>query len=456
MIQSTIKDNVFIHGKGIHSGEKVTLELVPSNINTGIIFDVNNNKIRANHFNILSTNRRTSIGNASIKVHTIEHLMASLYATGITNIIVKMDSCEPPILDGSSEGYIDLINEVGIREQIYTINPIIINRKIEYNYPSKDIYIIGLPFNGFKITYIIDYPGCQGIPNEIYSIDLSGHNYKDVFYKQIAPARTFCLSSELLHLIDSKVAKGVDLNNGVAFVDKVLQDFEIEKIAKFYNLDSKDLDKKSIISNTNLRFKNEAVRHKVLDLLGDLYLLERPIKGHIIAHKSGHSANVEFVNKVAKEFKLNHSNKKYKYDINQILEILHHRYPFLLIDEITELIPHKSVTAIKNVTYNEPYFEGHFPGKPIMPGVLIMEAMAQSGGFLLLHMVDDPKKKLVVFSRINFAKFKKMVYPGDQVTFCIELLSYKMGTCKLKGQAIVDGEVVSESEFMATIQDKDF
>ena len=191
-------------------------------------------------------------------------------------------------------------------------------------------------------------------------------------------------------------------------------------------------------------------------LIGDLFLLGRPIRGHIVAHKTGHSDNLEFVKKIVKELKVNHDLKKYKYDIHDILKILHHRYPFLLIDEITELIPNKSVSAMKNVTFNEPYFQGHFPGKAIMPGVLIVEAMAKSGGFLLLHTVEDPQKQLVIFSRINYAKFKRMIHPGDTVIFNTELVSFKMNSCKLLSKALVNNEIVAEAEFMTTIKDKDF
>ena len=454
MNQYTVKEVVSISGIGLHSGENVNLKILPSVIDKGIEFKVDNELVLANYRNVKSTNRRTTIGNGNIEIHTIEHLMAALYSTNITNAIIEMDSYEPPILDGSSKQFVDAINNVGVVDQEKELRSINIDRKITFDLPSQDIYLTALPFEGFKISYIIDYPNCKGIPNEIYSIDLSDIFSNKRFYDEISSARTFCVTSELIDLIDSKIIKGAGLDNGIAFVDD-LDDNKKKKIIDFYDLD-KSVFNETIINNSELRFKNEAIRHKVLDLIGDLYLLGRPIKGHIIAQKSGHSSNVEFIKKIAKEYKVNHNLKTYKYDINDILKILHHRYPFLLIDEISELVPNKSVKAIKNVTFNEPYFQGHFPGKAIMPGVLIIEAMAQSGGFLLLHTVEDPEKKLVIFSRINSAKFKKMVQPGDQVVFDIELVSYKMNSCKLSGKAMVNDEIVAESEFMATVTDKEF
>jgi len=454
--QSTINKEINIRGVGLHSGNKVNIKLQPAKIDYGIKFVFNKEIINANYLNATCSERRTVIGNSKEKINTIEHLMAALYAASITNINVIMDSDEPPALDGSSIEFIKAIQKAGVVKQNKDLKPIIIDRKVEYDIPSADISIIGMPFDGFKITYIIDYPSCDGIDDEIFSIDLSDSiGLNDKFCSEIASARTFCLASELAYLNKKGLVKGASLDNGLAYVDNKISESIKKDICNIYKIDSKAFEKK-IINNFELRFNNEAVRHKVLDLIGDLYLLGRPLKGHIIAKGSGHSSNIEFIKKIAKEFKVGHDLKKYKYDISDILKILHHRYPFLLIDEITELIPDKTVKAIKNVTFNEPYFQGHFPGKAIMPGVLIVEAMAQSGGFLLLHTVGDPAKKLVIFSRINSAKFKQMVSPGDVVHFEVDLVSYKMNTCKLSGRAIVKDKIVAEAEFMATVMDKEF
>ena len=456
MNQRTINKKICIKGIGLHSGNEVTLQIQPAKIDSGITFIYNKQIIEANYLNATCSERKTIISNSKEEINTIEHLMAALYATSVTNAIINVDADEPPTLDGSSIEFVKEIQRVGTKNQSKTLIPIVIDRKVEYDVPSKDISILGVPFDGFKITYIIDYPNCDSIGNEIFSIDLSeSDEVNEKFCNEIASARTFCLASELMYLNRKGLAKGASLDNGVVYIDNKIDDCMKSDICSIYDIDIDAFEKK-IINNFELNFTNEAIRHKILDLIGDLYLLGRPIQGHIIARGTGHSSNVEFIKKIAKEFKVGHSLKKYKYDISDILKILHHRYPFLLIDEITELIPDKSVKAIKNVTFNEPYFQGHFPGKPIMPGVLIIEAMAQSGGFLLLHTVGDPTKKLVIFSRINFAKFKKMVYPGDVVHFEIDLVSYKMNTCKLSGRAIVKGEVVAESEFMATVMDKEF
>ena len=456
MKQHTINNPVVINGVGLHSGNKVSIEIAPAAVDSGITFIYNKQKIKADYLNATCAERKTIIGNSNEKINTIEHLMAAFYATSITNANIKIDSDEPPTLDGSSLQFIKSIEKVGTKAQSKDLHPIVIDRKVEYEIPSKDISLIGLPFDGFKLTYIIDYPTCDTIGSDIFSIDFSDFNLlKDKFINEIAPARTFCLASELVYLNKKGLAKGASLDNGVAYIDNNLSDDVKKEICSIYDIDMGAF-KNKIINNFELNFPNEAIRHKILDLIGDLYLLGRPIKGHIIAKGTGHASNVEFVKKIAKEFKVGHNLKKYKYDISDILKILHHRYPFLLIDEITELVPDKTVKAVKNVTFNEPYFQGHFPGKPIMPGVLIIEAMAQSGGFLLLHTVGDPTKKLVIFSRINSAKFKKMIYPGDRVHFEIDLVSYKMNTCKLSGRAIVKNRVVAESEFMATVMDKEF
>ena len=456
MKQRTINKEIFIKGIGLHSGNDVSIQMQPAKIDSGVTFIYNDQQINANYLNATCSERKTIISNSQEEIHTIEHLMAALYATSVTNIIINIDSNEPPTLDGSSIEFIKEIQSVGTKVQNKDLIPIVIDKTVEYDVPSKDISIVGMPFDGFKITYIIDYPNCDSIGNEIFSIDLSNIDERsDKFYNEIASARTFCLASELIYLNKKGLAKGASLENGVVYIDNEIDNNTKKDICSIYDINI-DAFKNEIINNFKLNFTNEAIRHKILDLIGDLYLLGRPIQGHIIAKGTGHSSNVEFIKKIAKEFRVGHDLKKYKYDISDILKILHHRYPFLLIDEITELIPDKTVKAVKNVTFNEPYFQGHFPGKPIMPGVLIVEAMAQSGGFLLLHTVGDPAKKLVIFSRINSAKFKKMIYPGDVVHFEIDLVSYKMNTCKLSGRAIVKGEVVAESEFMATVMDKEF
>jgi len=452
MHQSTINKEVQISGIGLYSGEKVNMKMLPAPIDSGIVFSVSGKKIKATYNNVTETHRRTIISNSSLEIHTVEHLMSALYFCNITNIIIEMDSFEPPIMDGSAIEFIDCINNVGVKKQNKDILPIVIDRKITYEVPSKDSYVTALPYDGFKLTYIIDYPLCDSIRNEQFSIDiLFGENH----YEKVASARTFCLATELLDLNKSNILKGASLNNGIVYIDDNLSVENKNELTDIYELDKNAFDGK-IVNNIELRFDNEAIRHKLLDLVGDLYLLGRPLKGHIIAYKSGHSENIELTKKIAKELKVNHNLKKYKYDINDILKILHHRYPFLLIDEISELIPDKSVKAIKNVTFNEPYFQGHFPGKAIMPGVLIVEAMAQSGGFLLLHTVEDPAKQLVIFSRINYAKFRKKIVPGDTVIFETELVSFRMNTCKLKSRAVVNDEIVAEAEFMTTITDKDF
>ena len=452
MHQSTIHKKVQVSGIGLYSGKQVKMKMLPAPIDSGIIFLVSGQKVKASYSNVKETLRRTIIADNNVEIHTVEHLMSALYLCNITNIIIEMDSFEPPIMDGSAIDFVNCINSVGVKKQNKDILPIIIDRKITYDLPSKDSYVTALPYDGFKITYIIDYPSCDSISNEQFSVDLL---FGDNHYDKIASARTFCLATELLELNKNNAIKGASLNNGVVYIDNNLSLNNKNQLSEIYQLDDRAFDGK-VINNIDLRFDNEAVRHKVLDLVGDLYLLGRPIKGHIIAHKSGHSENIELARKIAKELKVNHNLKKYRYDINDILKILHHRYPFLLIDEIVELIPDKSVRAIKNVTFNEPYFQGHFPGKAIMPGVLIVEAMAQSGGFLLLHTVEDPQKQLVIFSRINYAKFKKKIVPGDSVIFETDLISFKMNTCKLRSRAIVNEKIVAEAEFMTTITDKDF
>ncbi len=452
MFQQTISKNIKIKGKALFSGEKVQMKIMPAPVFKGIVFIVDGKEIPAKFDNIYNTSRRTIIGSGKIKINTIEHLMAAFYFTGVSNAYIEMDKTEPPIMDGSAKYFVEKIQKAGLTKQSQELKPIQIKEKITFELPSRDTFITALPYDGFKITYIIDYKNCNSIKNEEFSIDMP---FGCDDHSEISSARTFCLASELLNLKKNNVLNGADENNGVVYIDDDFNEKNKLELAKFYNFEEIFFNNKSV-SNTELRFSNEAVRHKILDLIGDLYLLGRPVYGHIIAHKSGHKENIELTKKIAKELKLNHNKNIYKFDINDILDILHHRYPFLLIDEIVELVPNESVVAIKNVTYNEPYFQGHFPGKAIMPGVLILEAMAQSGGFLLLHTVKDPKKQLVIFSRINYAKFKKKVVPGNKVEFRTNMLTFKMNTCKLKSEAFVNDEIVAEAEFMTTITDKDF
>jgi len=430
-----------------------TVDLIPAPTNYGIKFIINNNgkdfKISANIQNVISTVRGTNLNKNNISIFTVEHLLSALYALSIDNLEIKISSNELPILDGSSKLYIDTINKVGLKEQNKKREEFLVDEIISFR-SSQGIQFYLIPSNESIFTYYLNYKNID-ILNQNFTVSLKGNNYE----KYISASKTFCLLSELLILYNKNLIRGGSLQNAIVYIDKKINADELKQLNDIFNMDIKIDYSNTILNNTKLNSENEAARHKILDLIGDISLLGMKIKGHLIAHKSGHQSNIEFVQYIKENYLNKNINKKRKgdkmYDINQILNIMPHRYPFLLVDKILHLEPGKSVSAIKNVTINEPFFLGHFPGKPVMPGVLLLEVMAQAGGFLVLHSIDEPNKKLIYLSSIKSAKFKEVVKPGDQLLIKAKLDKFKLGTCKIISNIYVDNQLITECELLASV-----
>ena len=451
--QNTIKSKVSINGVGLHTGKSCNVDLIPASSDYGIKFIINDGKkdvtISAKIKYVVSTVRGTNLNKNNVSIFTVEHLLSALYALSIDNLKIKISSNELPILDGSSKIYLDSINKVGLKKQDKKRKEFIVNKIISFR-SSKGIQFYLIPSLEYVFSYYLKYQNID-ILDQKFTISLKDDNYE----KHISSSKTFCLLSELLHLYNKNLIKGGSLNNAIVYIDKKINSSELKQLNDIFEMDI-DVDySNTILNNTILNSDNEAAKHKILDLIGDMSLLGIKIRGHLIAYKSGHQSNVEFVRYLKKNYldnEINNEKKENKmYDINQILDIMPHRYPFLLVDKILHLDPSKSVSAIKNVTINEPFFLGHFPNKPVMPGVLLLETMAQAGGFLVLHSIDEPKKKLIYLSSIKSAKFKEVVKPGDQLLIKAKLDKFKMGTCKIISSIYVDNQLITECELLASV-----
>lgn len=464
--QQTIKTEVTLSGVGLHTGNKSNMTFKPAPENYGVKFKridmPNSPEIPADIDHVIDISRGTTIALDGAEVHTVEHVLASIMGCEIDNIIVELDSNEPPIMDGSAKDYVETLKKAGIIAQEAKRDYLVIEDTVHYQDEKNNVDIVALPLkDDFRISVMIDYN------NPALGVQHTGlFNLENEFEKEFAPSRTFCFLSEVEYLREQGLIKGGDLNNAIVIVDKDASEEELSNIEKKLGIEeSIILGSNGIINNKTLRFKNEPARHKLLDLIGDLALIGAPIKGQILAARPGHKSNVEFTKmlrklylqkKIEKQFQVMKS-KDCVFDIEAILEIMPHRYPFLLVDRIIEMEGNKRIVGIKNVTYNEPFFNGHFPNRRVMPGVLIVEAMAQCGFILLLNALDDPQSKMAYFASIEKVKFRKPVTPGDQLVFEMFLLSYKRGICKIAGKAYknyIGGELACEGEFMAAIIDK--
>jgi UDP-3-O-[3-hydroxymyristoyl] N-acetylglucosamine deacetylase/3-hydroxyacyl-[acyl-carrier-protein] dehydratase len=430
--QKTIENSVSYKGTGLHTGKSVSIVFRAAPPNTGVVFrrvDLDPVvEIPATVENIYSGKniRNTTITRNGHQIHTVEHLLATVNGLQIDNLIIELDADEPPEPpDGSCKELVEILDEAGYRNQGVPVKPFKISRPVSM---KKDaVELIALPGKGFRISFTIEYENnCIG--TQYASFDIN----PDIFRSEIAPSRTFALMSDVEMLKEQGLIKGASLENAIV------------------------VDNDRILNENSLRFEDEFVRHKILDLIGDLRFLGSQIEGHIIAVRAGHDYNLDFTKKLAKEQRnrIGAGELKQYWDINVIKEIMPHRYPFLLVDRILELEDQKRVVGIKNVTINEPFFSGHFPGHPIMPAVLIIEAMAQVGGILLLSSVDNPQKYLVYFTGIDKARFKKPVVPGDQVRFELEMVFLRRGFCKMKGRAFVGEKLVAEAVLSSTIVER--
>lgn len=461
--QQTITKEMEYSGVGLHTGNQTTVTFKPAPVNTGVRFkrtDIDNSsEIFADIEHVIDISRGTTIGDGNIKIHTVEHLLAAISGLEIDNLLVEIHGNEPPVGDGSALPFVEVLLKAGIVEQDSPKDYLIIDKTITYRNPDKDIDIVVFPSDEFRITFMIDYknPALGTQYTSMYSLH-------DEFATEYAAARTFCFLSEVEELWKSGLVKGGNLDNAVVIIDREMDKSELDDLRKLFGLGAEvNLGDNGILNGKKLRFYNEPVRHKALDLIGDLCLLGVPLKAHVMAARSGHEANVELVKIIRKEYKKKQIRSKYQgktdgkgvfLDINAIHKILPHRYPFLLVDKIIDLVPQERVVGVKNVSVNEPFFQGHFPGRPIMPGVLIVEAMAQVGGILLLNTEVDPSSKLVYFTGIDNVRFRKLVVPGDALRFEVELVKNRRSMCKMAGRAYVSDELVCEAELMAAIVDR--
>ncbi len=455
--QKTIGAPVTISGAGLHTGKNVSLTFRPAPENHGYKFkrvDIEGSPvIRADVDNVIDTSRGTTIEEDGVSVQTIEHTLASLSGLQIDNALIELDCEESPIFDGSSKVFVEALQKAGVVEQKAEKKYFYINSNISYVYSPKKVEMLLVPDDDFRITTMIDYDA------NVLNTQNATFSNKNDFKADIAPSRTFCFLHELEHMLENNLIKGGDVSNAIVFVNRVISDKELERLASLFNRPKMEVLNEGILNNIELNFKNEPARHKLLDVMGDMALIGVPIKGHIIALRPGHQTNIEFAKLIKQHIKKEKAteipridfNKKPLYDINDILKILPHRPPFLLVDKILEM-DENHVIGLKNVTMNESFFVGHFPDKPLMPGVLQIESMAQTGGVFVLSSVSDPHNYLTYFLSINNVKFRQQVSPGDTLILKLELLSpIRRGISNMKGVAYVRDKIVMEAELMAQI-----
>jgi UDP-3-O-[3-hydroxymyristoyl] N-acetylglucosamine deacetylase/3-hydroxyacyl-[acyl-carrier-protein] dehydratase len=459
--QKTIKTEFSIEGTGLHTGNQGILTFKPAPENHGYKFrrtDLDTDiLVPADVDYVIDTSRGTSIEYSGIRIDTTEHVLAALAGLEIDNVLLELNQSETPILDGSSRFYVEQLQKTGIVEQDARRNYFELRSNVTYSDPETRVEISAMPSDEFRISVMIDYDSRVLTPQNAVL------NHIRQFKDEIASCRTFVFLHELEYLLNNDLIKGGDLNNAIVFVDRLISKEELDRLAKIFNKPKVKVLKEGILNNLELRFPNEPARHKLLDLVGDLALIGMPIKAHVLASRPGHFSNVQFAKMIKKMIKKEMSSEKIPvfdpnkaplYDINQIMKILPHRPPFLFIDRILEMSD-THVVGMKNVTMNEPFFVGHFPGEPVMPGVLQIEAMAQSGGILVLSTVPDPENYLTYFLKIDNVKFRQKVVPGDSVIFVTKLIEpIRRGICHMQGIAYVGNKIVMEADLMAKIQKK--
>jgi UDP-3-O-[3-hydroxymyristoyl] N-acetylglucosamine deacetylase/3-hydroxyacyl-[acyl-carrier-protein] dehydratase len=404
---------------------------------------------------VVDTSRGTTLEYNGARVATVEHILAALVGMGVDNALIQLNAEETPIMDGSAAAFVAAIERVGIEEQNAKKIYFSIDENIAYTDDEKNVEMVATPSTEYKITTMIDFNSNVLGTQHAYLKDLS------LFKKEIAPCRTFCFLHEIEYLYNNNLIKGGDLDNAIVVVDRVLEQPELEKLAKMFNKPTMEVKQEGILNNLKLHFSNEPARHKLLDVIGDLALIGYPIKANIIAYRPGHKTNVDFARKIKEYIKKNKNmldvpvydpNQPAIYDVNYIAQLLPHRYPFLLVDKVIELSD-DHIVGIKNVTFNEPMFTGHFPDNPVFPGVLQLEALAQTGGVMVLTNQGGPEKKCdTYFLKIDNARFKQKVVPGDTLIMKMELTRpIRRGICEMKGTAYVGNKIVCEADLMAQI-----
>ncbi len=456
MNQKTLNGEFTLIGKGLHTGLDITARFMPAPENHGYKFkrvDLEGQPvIDALAENVIATTRGTVIAKGEARVSTIEHAMAALYAAGIDNVIIEVNAPEMPILDGSARFYCDEIERVGILEQNADKDFYYIKSKIEVRDDTTGSSIIVLPDDEFSVDVKIDFDSVV-LNNQFASLERMND-----FPEEISSSRTFVFVREIEPLVKGNLIKGGDLDNAIVIYDTPMEQSELDRLADLMNVPRKDVSMFGYINDKPLSSENEPARHKLLDLIGDLALIGRPLKGRIIATRPGHSINTAFSKSIRREIKhqevqapIYNPNKEPLMDNNRIRELLPHRYPFLLVDKIIEKGTNH-IVGVKNITANEPFFQGHFPQEPVMPGVLQVEAMAQTGGLLVLSSVDDPERYSTYFMKIDNVKFRQKVVPGDTLLFHVSFMTeLRRGCAMMKGYAFVGEKIVTECEFMAQI-----
>lgn len=454
--QITLQKDFQVSGKGLHTGLKITARFCPAPINTGYRFirtDLENKpEIEALAENVNYTERGTVLSKGDVVVSTVEHALAALYAAEIDNCIIEIDGPEMPILDGSAIHFVNGIKEAGKEEQHYEKQYYVVRNRIEVSDPETGASLIILPYDGFSITTLISFNSC------ILSNQFARLNKLSDFETEIASSRTFVFVREVELLLQHNLIKGGDLDNALVIYDQEITQEKLDTLADTMNIPHKLVNKLGYINNRPLQYDNEPARHKVLDLVGDLALIGKPLKGHIIATRPGHKINNQLARLIRKELKkqdvmipVYNPEIPPVMDNIRIKQLLPHRWPIQMVDKIIELSEHH-IIGIKNVTGNEEIFNGHFPDEPVMPGVLQIEAMAQTGGLLILNSVPDPERYSTYFMKIDNVKFRQKVVPGDTLIFRLDLISeIRRGIVSMKGFAFVGERIVTEAEFMAQV-----
>ncbi|WP_348797160.1 bifunctional UDP-3-O-[3-hydroxymyristoyl] N-acetylglucosamine deacetylase/3-hydroxyacyl-ACP dehydratase [Flavobacterium adhaerens] len=458
--QKTIKTEISLTGVGLHTGKEVKMTFKPAPVNNGFTFvrvDLEGHPvIEADANYVVNTQRGTNLEKLGVKIQTPEHVLAALMGSDLDNVIIELDASELPIMDGSSKFFIEAIEKAGIEEQELNRNVYVVKEVISYTDEASGSEIMVMPSDHYSITTMVDF-GTKILGTQNATLKTI-HDFKD----EISNARTFSFLHELEALLENGLIKGGDLNNAIVYVDKEISETTMESLKKAFGKEEITVKPNGILDNLTLHYPNEAARHKLLDVIGDLALIGTKIQGKIIANKPGHFVNTQFAKKMAKIIKSEQRNYVPTYDLNQeplmdihkIMSMLPHRPPFLLIDRIIEMSD-SHVVGMKNVTMNESFFVGHFPNAPVMPGVLIVEAMAQTGGILVLSTVPDPENYLTYFMKIDNVKFKHKVLPGDTLIFKCNLITpIRRGICHMQANAYSNGKLVAEAELMAQIARK--
>lgn len=455
--QKTLASEYKLNGVGLHTGKQVSMTLKPAPVNTGFVFirtDLEGTPhIEADANYVTSTERGTTIEKKGVRIHTTEHLLAALTGMDLDNVYIEIDNSEVPILDGSSKFFVEAIEKAGIVEQDEDREYYVVKDIVTFTDPETGSEITAIPSDEYQVTTMVDF-GTKVLGTQNASIK-SLSEFKD----QIANARTFSFLHEIEYLLDAGLIKGGDLSNAIVYVDKEITPETKEKLTKAFNKDDVSIRPNGVLDNITLHYPNEAARHKLLDVVGDLALIGTRLKAKIIANKPGHQINTNFAKKLSKQIAIAKRKnvpefdltKEPIYDINDIIKILPHRYPFLLLDKVIEKTD-TTLVGVKNVTMNEPFFVGHFPQEPVMPGVLQIEAMAQLGGILVLGEIDDPEDYSTYFMKIENVKFKRKVIPGDTLILKVELIQpIRRGIVHMRGYGYVNDTIAVEAEMMALV-----